>query len=262
MPRSSETPSPPYPSIGLHRILERLAPLAKASTSKPLSVRHVLGMIGFGTLNGTSKAYINAARQYGLLATTEDGYMVSPEIREIARARQPGTRLRLLLEVAFRPPVFKALRTLHPEALGDGQEEARRYLAAQGFRGPAIEAVMSSYRSTSAFLDHLGASSDGGGPLSPDNREADAGAPPRDHATDDCRGPDDLPTQTSAGSACRPREAPSTRILFQYGFEGAGGIRLCMDGDVHVEAVIDAVQAWIDIKRAEMGRMARDPPTD
>ncbi|MBA9070165.1 hypothetical protein FHR71_003929 [Methylobacterium sp. RAS18] len=232
-------PSPPYPAYGLPDVVERALRLTTLPVGTPVSRGAVYGALGFGSVNGTSKSFINALKQFRLIVGQGTTFEVSPEVSRLKPEAPAAERRALLADLARRPPIFRELDDHYPDALGQRNDQARAYLAASGFRQAAIGTVLAVYRATREMLVQEGVVSC----VDPDlaRRSDSAGA---DLVDDIARGAGTVATGSGDG-----------RTLFGYAFEGGGELKVVVEGSAGIDEILQTIEAWLRLKRAELDRI-------
>jgi hypothetical protein len=157
-PRPRRERSTRYPGVTLAEVLKLCESIEELGVDG-LPAADIASALGYKSIKtNTFSAPLSAARQFGLLALTGDGYALTPLAREILHPVDPSTLSGLLRQALLKPPLYAELaerlggkKVPEPTILGNILYHNHQIIASA--KQQAAEAFLESSR----FAGSLGA---------------------------------------------------------------------------------------------------------
>jgi hypothetical protein len=161
-----------YPGVSLAESLKFAAAIDELGVDG-MSAAAIAAALGYKNIKtNTFSARLSAARQFGLLNLTEDGYALSPLSRAILHPVDPAELPRLFRQALVKPPLYAELAERLagkrvPEATILGNILYHNHQIIASAKQPAAEAFLESARFAGAINDDEVFCPDGFAPAAP-----------------------------------------------------------------------------------------------
>jgi len=148
--------SPNYPGISLQKAIDLVRRVYEENHLHQAEPEAVVRAMGYGSLNGTSKTMLSALKKYGLLDEDEDGQLrvSKPAMSILVDPAESPERLRALTEAALAPSLFAELHQEYGSSVPN-DTILRSFLLKRGFSPNTVDAPISAYRDTAAYVANM-----------------------------------------------------------------------------------------------------------
>jgi hypothetical protein len=244
-----KTRSPNYPRISLRDAIEQVARVYEVEGRQPALDEDIAEILGYNTLNGTSRGVLSALKKYGLLQRDGDGFKVSDDaVAIIELPPADSEHAAAVRRVAFRPTLFVELHEKYGNDLPN-DKHLRHLLITKGFNPKTTNEVICVYRDTLEFVSEEMADY---AEVEDENRpEVKPPVPPvQEQTTEEVQraGSDPVSPTLTGGSIGIRQSTPTPVTVLQLRTSETSEARIELIGDVTQES-IDALVSILNIQK-------------